>query len=205
MKKFFVLIIFALTVNSLSAQQFGIKGGLNLAKIKASSEGVSVSFDNLFSFHAGIVYDKPISNNFYFNTGVLFSQKGFKFSYSEGGNSVDLKLKLNYIQLPFNFALKADVGNAKLFAQVGPFLAMAISGKGEGSVSGLGSGSGDVEFGSGEYEYKRFDAGLGLGAGVEIENVQLGVNYDFGLMDIQNQSNAKTNTRTLQFSICYFF
>ncbi len=205
MKKLIILFLIALSINYASAQHFGIKGGLNLAKIKASSEGISVSFDNLITFHAGFVYDTPISDNFYFNTGVLFSQKGFKFGTQTVDGSIDVKLKLNYIQVPLNFAIKTDVGNAKLFAQAGPFLAIAISGKGEGSITGLGSGSGDVEFGAGEYEYKRLDAGLGLGAGVELEKVQLSINYDFGLVDIQNVSDSKTNTRTLQFSACYLF
>jgi len=208
MKKFLVFIIFVLTINSLSAQHFGIKGGLNLAKIKASSEGMSVSFDNLISFHAGIVYDTPISEKCFFNTGAIFTQKGYKFSLNESGVSMDASLKLNYIQIPLNFAIKTDVGNAKLFAQAGPFVAVALSGKEEASMSGGGfdeSASADVEFGSKDNQYKRFDGGLGLGAGIEFNNVQFSINYDLGIIDIQNISQSKANTRNLYFSVCLFF
>lgn len=210
MKKFLVLIIFALTINSLSAQQFGIKGGLNLAKIKGSTDGYSVGFDNITSFHLGIIYDTPISNNFYFNTGAIFTQKGFKFDYTDqiSGTTLNLSMRINYIQIPINFALKHETGNVKLFAQAGPFVSMGVTAKGEGAFSFLGTtdtSDGKIEFGSGDDQIKRLDYGLSIGAGIEFNKIQLGIGYDIGMANIFNDSDVKITTRNLQFSVCYFF
>jgi len=205
MKKFFAVFIFILTIHSLSAQHFGIKGGLNLAKTKISSDGISLVFDNITSFHLGLVYDTPIYKNFYFNPNILFSQKGYKVAIMH----TDMNTRINYIQVPLNFTYKYETSNIKLYALAGPFISYAVSGKESGNqLNGMGlyiKVDGPLNFGNHDYEYNRFDAGIGLGAGIEFKKFQIGVGYDFGLFDIQNVSDSKTFTRNFQMSVCYFF
>jgi len=70
--------------------------------------------------------------------GYCILQKGFKRDED--------KVRINYLEIPLNLALQHDLGDAKLFAQAGPYIGIGLSAKTKDS-------DGDEyewDFGSGE-------------------------------------------------------
>ncbi|MBN1253100.1 MAG: hypothetical protein JXR51_02465, partial [Bacteroidales bacterium] len=59
MKKIFLLVVFSLSLAALSTAQFGVKAGMNFAKMSgAEIDGLDqVSLNN---FHAGVFMEKDI-------------------------------------------------------------------------------------------------------------------------------------------------
>lgn len=207
-KGILTLCLFAMAITVSMAQgsevqskgRFGIRGGVNLAKETYEMSNISLTLDNQAGILAGLVYEYSLTEQLYFGTGLLFSQKGGKFE--EDGET--LKEILNYLDLPLNMVFKADLKGPKLLLEAGPQLSCAISGKDKYEYSGL-SESEDLEFGSDEEQYKRFDFGLNMGAGVEFLDLQLKVNYVIGLSDISNLSEGSVKNKTLAISLSYFF
>lgn len=196
MKKLFFTFIISLAVLSAGAQKFGVKTGLNFANGDYEFNNASLSTSNLTGFQLGVVGDFPVSQDLYFNTGLLYSTKGTTLDVG----AVEVKIHVNYLELPLNMAFKHDLGGVTFFAQAGPYLAAGISAKGKS-----GSEEEDIEFGDGDGEYKRIDFGLNVGTGVEINAIQVGINYGLGLVDVEQDADSKLKNGVLSFTLGYFF
>ena len=196
MRKIIITMAICLGFMYANAQHIGIKGGLNLAKMKFEAANVDWATNSLTAFQVGLVGDFEISDPIYFNTGLLFSQKGTKLNVL----GVDVKIPVNFLEIPLNIAYKYDLGEAKLYGQAGPFIGIALTGK-----TKSGDDEEDIEFGSDDDEWKRLDAGLNFGAGVEIAAVQLGVNYGLGLANLANEEDAMIKTGVFSITAAYFF
>ncbi|HZL10165.1 MAG TPA: porin family protein [Prolixibacteraceae bacterium] len=182
-----------------NAQVFRIKGGINIANMSFPSNGISISPKSIIEFHLGPVAEFEIQENIYFNTGLLYSLKGFKFKMSYMGESMESTENINYLEVPLNFAYKQSLDEKyKIFGQVGPYLGYALSGKDktDGETT-------DFEFGDGGM--KRFDFGLGIGAGVEFGNMLAGLNYQFGLANLSDDQDSTVKNKVLQISVTYIF
>jgi hypothetical protein len=103
--------------------QFGVKGGLDMAKIHGSeSEGSEYKI----GFTGGVFFTKMLSPTFGIQPEVLYSQKGFEVS--EMGFTV--KFKADYIEIPIllKFQPQTD-GSLKWNVYGGPVVAFAASTK----------------------------------------------------------------------------
>lgn len=192
--KILLALVFAFCVQFLNAQTIGIKGGFNFANINVSNNDKTPK--SIVGLHLGPVADIEIQENLYFNTGLLYSLKGYKMEYGEG-KATD---KLNYLEIPLNIAYKFPINETyKVIAQAGPYVAYAISGK-----TRSGSGSRKIEFG--EYGWKRLDFGIGAGAGVESGPFLASLSYQLGLRAIViNDEEVKLKNRVFQISLAYMF
>ena len=179
--------------------KFGIKGGVNFAKQKWSASGATISFDSKVGFMAGVILESPFSESLFFQSGVLFSQKGMKMSASATGATSDIDMTLNYLDVPLNIIYKANAGNVKILLSAGPVLSYGMSGK--GTANGQ---SGDIKFGS-DADFKSMDIGLGIGGGVEVSNFQIGLNYTLGLSNVSTMSGItmKNNVFTISAAILF--
>jgi len=192
----------SLAVSAQVQTTFGIKGGVNFAKIVASgSDGntnVSVSSGTLTSFSAGVFADSPISNEFSIQPALLYSVKG---GDSNDGNSTG-KLKLNYLQIPVNFVYNAPLGFGKVFIGAGPYAAYALSGKVQ-DIVGNNTVSVDVTFGDdADSDFKRMDFGATALAGVKFSNgLLLNVSYDLGLSNISPGLSGDASIKNRVFGI----
>jgi len=89
-KAAFAALVFLVTY-TVSAQSFGIKGGINFSNLNASDDG---NFKSLTSFHIGILKEFVILENFTLQPELLYSTQGAQVKNS------DDNYKLNYILLP---------------------------------------------------------------------------------------------------------
>lgn len=164
-------------VQIVSAQTFGIKGGINFANMTYSGSGVSGSETWMTGFHLGLVADFKLQEQLYFNTGLLYSMKG-------AGSDA-----LSYLEIPLNVAYKFSTNKTSdFFIQSGPYLAY--------DVTIFGGSMKRFDFGLG------FGAGVQFSSIVTSLNYELGL---ANLNDNSYPEPVKRKNKVLQISVAYMF
>jgi hypothetical protein len=239
MKKTIVLSALALSMTVLTRAQtpatpssvnlnpggLYVKGGLNLANISTSSSGNVNSSNTMTAFHAGLMFDAPLTDMFSIQTGAFVNQKGAKSNYyanpnNQNDNYSKYSYRPLYIEVPLNFVVKVPIGtDSRVFVGVGPYAAVGVGGNYKAEVKVAGATStvknsitytsdnirGTVS--SDDYgKTRRFDFGLNALAGVEINRFLVGAGYGLGLTKINAVSNSdddRNKHRDIYFSIGY--
>ena len=193
MKKFILAAIAGVSAFAMSAQGisfwdsgkpeqkvvFGARAGLNVSNISIDKEFGDT--DSKIGFKVGVSVDLPIVNSFYLNSGLFYTTKGFKQEVEGEKTSVNA----GYIELPIYASYRLNFAEAsQLQINFGPYLACGVNGKAKFKDED-GEFKTDV-FGSGEDNMgiKRFDFGFGVGAGYTFHKVYLGLEYQFGVINI---------------------
>ncbi|MGF1638484.1 MAG: porin family protein, partial [Cyclobacteriaceae bacterium] len=191
--KIFIIGI-VLTMNSnVFAQTYGVRAGLNLSNVLYKLGDVEDSRYNMNpGFHVGATVDIPLTGIFSIESGLLFSNKGYKHDFEGffGNNGTteyrkyETTMNLYYLEIPLTAKASFDIGGAKIYGLFGPYFGIGLTSKANGKVTrGL-----ETETFRGNYSwpseenggYKRLDYGLAFGVGVEINALQIGVNYGLG-------------------------
>ncbi|NSL85961.1 PorT family protein [Chitinophaga sp. Mgbs1] len=229
MKQLFLLtvITFSVTLSAVSQIRFGIKAGYGLATAsekKYANIGSTQRKSNITGLHAGAVADIPLTKYFALQPGLFYYQKGVNFkrnSYSAALGQqfrVDSDEKLNYLELPVNFVGKLPLGTGKIFAGLGPYVAMGIHGKIKSDIYLSGSHLTDnreIKFGGKEQDMtdphsdvpmKHFDAGASFTIGYEMKmGLVFSVGYSLGLTSISVETDGTLRNRYAGISIGYLF
>lgn len=208
-----VFIVFTMATASY-AQTFGVKAGLNLSNMEIKGDDFS-DFDDskmIPGFHLGGIVEFPISDIFSFETGLLLSTKGFKLNEKENNSEYKIKMNSFYLDIPLTAKASFDVGDAKVYGVLGPYLGIGLSGKIKSEYSYEGETETDeeeIKWGSDEDEddLKRLDFGLTMGAGVEINSIIFELSYDLGLANIATITDygLTINNRVFKISAGYKF
>ena len=204
--KLSLVIAFLGVISLVGAQNasFSIKGGLNMSNYY----GDELTDKNMKpGFHLGVGADFEFAPNIGLQTGLFYSMKGAKYTYS----SAELNVTANYLQIPLHVAYKIDVTpGTKVVLHAGPYVAYGIGGKrkidseftdilkpifGEPEVNTF-----DKDFG-----YKPFDAGLGLGVGAEFGRILVDLGWDMGLTNISRFDSGNVKTQNAYLSLGYKF
>ena len=190
MKKISVLV-FALTVGTtLFAQdpKFGLKGGINLAKLTNQTEA-----DWRLGFHAGLLSHIHVTPAFSLQPEVVYSSQGAEYELSTGEN---LKLKLNYVNIPLLLQYNFDNG---FRLQGGPQI---------GFLTGVADKVGDVEINSVDSDdFNTVDFSIPLGISyLSYSGFGVDARYNLGVTDVlkNNSGNAVRNS-VFQFGLFYLF
>lgn len=159
---------------------FGIRVGLNVPRFYHRGFENGPETKPLSLINAGIVFGNRVGRTvpLYFETGLLYSEKGAKF---EATPDVERKTyNLKYLELPLVFKYKADVGFDDLTVQpyFGGFLTCGVA----GNVKLYEQRIKENPF-SDQY-LKRFDAGFRIGLGMAFQNFYLDFCYDIGMNNI---------------------
>lgn len=198
MKKFFVAAIAAVAALSVSAQRasdssfsfwnddqveqrvtWGVRAGMNL-----SSLGGDAETDSKIGFKAGVSADIAIVQSFYINTGLFYSMQG----YEPKGDS-DGDMTAGYLNLPIYASYRLNFAEeSQLQINFGPYLAYGLHGD-DGYFDAL----------------KRFDMGLGVGAGYTFKRWYLGLDYQFGLMNINDAGEGSIKNKNFSITLGYNF
>ncbi len=131
-----VIAILVLTATALEAQvNFGIVAGPNFQNmVGKDADGDKITNGMIIGFHAGVKATIPVATDFYFQTGLLFSQKGSKnnlFLYGKKAASEDYynNTRISYLELPLHLLYSPELGNGRLLLGFGPYVAYGITGK----------------------------------------------------------------------------
>ena len=221
--KFFLLIVFIVSFQIVNAQRFGIQGGLNISKTSGEDYWYN-STSSLPAMHLGVVVEFSLTKKFFFDTGLLYSVKGFKTNpldynysnygsgygsgygggYGSGDYQYDIqseRYSTGYLEIPANLTYKFPISSKlKLCFRTGPTFSYGLYIKCRGSKSST-------------YDYtihnldskQKYDFGLNLGSGIEFGNINIGVNYNQGLKNLSYSSETKNKNRVFQISVAYMF
>ena len=202
MKKIITLSVLAIAMMvtvPANAQKlkFGLKGGLNVNKMKTDKE-VGKS-DNQAGFFIGptIKLTTPLAG-LSFDAAALFDQRTAKIK-----DVVEEKIKMNSIQIPINVRYGVGLGSAaSIFAFVGPQF-------------GFNVGSSKKEFEEVEWKTNASNLSVNFGLGATLlKHLQVTANYNLGLgktgefkekNTIQKAKTFKGRNNTWQIGVAYFF
>jgi len=212
MKLMYFLLFSTLAIPAIS-QVIGIKGGLNLANMfaKSNDETYSDEFNMKPGFHIGLTAEFPVAETTSFETGLLLTSKGFKLDLEEDMYSQKSNVNLLYLDIPLLAKAYFNVGVTKIYGALGPYIGFGLSGKTKNEVTYDGETESeeiDLKWGSSEDDdLKRLDFGLMAAAGIFIKSIELGLNYSYGLANLEatSEADSKMKNRVLSFSVGYKF
>lgn len=169
--------------------EFGVKGGLNMSNLytdDADDENV------LFGFNAGVYATLPVSDFIAIQPELLFTTRGSKLEYNNALAQGNVKLKLNYIELP----LLVRVNITKNFnIHAGGYASYMVSAK--------STGDGDFEF-EDQYDtddFNKFDAGIAAGVGLDFNPISVGLRYNYGLTTIEKDGDDSSDLKNSNLSL----
>ena len=190
MKKITVFALALIVGTTVLAQdpKFGIKGGINLAKLTNQAEA-----DWRLGFHAGLLSHIHVTPAFSLQPEVVYSSQGTEYELSTGEN---LKLKLNYVNIPLLLQYNFDNG---FRLQGGPQI---------GFLTGVADKVGDVEINSVDSDdFNTVDFSIPLGISyLSYSGFGVDARYNLGVTDVlkNNSGNAVRNS-VFQFGLFYLF
>lgn len=146
--------------------------------------------------HFGFLADLQLSpsSKLYFQPGIVFYNKGRKFSNTYDTSiydysNIDAIQYVNYIDVPLNVLLKIPLGQkAKFFIGAGPYLSFFYNGREKTEVF-LKTGTvetnenTDLPVGKGPGKYKTIDIGANGVAGIEFGKIFINAGYSRSLGD----------------------
>ena len=199
------IVLIQFGAEEILAQQWGVKTGLTYCNVE-NSEGL-IEIKPLIGFHLGPTVEFNLSDNWGLETGLVITQKGYKYEYSEsiflfGSFSIKEKVTMYYVDIPITPKVYFDAGNARIFGQLGPMVSVGVAGtyKSEFTSGGMTeTEKGSVEW----FDFKdRIHFGLVAGAGVDLDPVTIGVNYNYG---VSNEFDSDGHFRYVNVSLGYHF
>ncbi|HEY0609645.1 MAG TPA: porin family protein [Chitinophaga sp.] len=222
MKKQLILLAAGMCFGLYSFAQvsFGVKAGFSGANLssKFDAPGFERKTDTKWipAFHAGVIVDITLTDNFSLQPGLFYSAKGNKRGGTDSlGSTVSATTRLNYLELPLNVLYKHSLGKGRLFAGLGPYLAYGISGKVKwkndyNDMRPDINEDVDVKFknevgsNSNVIYVKPLDAGANVTIGYEMDmGLLFSVNYSQGLVNTSPYSYEIEKNRYIGISVGY--
>lgn len=187
MKKLFCMLpaIAFFLVASAQETHFGVKAGLNLASVEVEGDD---DLDSKAGLHVGGLAHIHLSRHFAIQPELVFSMQGGKAEDND-----DVKLKLNYINVPFLVQYMVENG---LRLQTGPQLGFLV-----GAESKVGDLEVDIED-----NYSTIDFSWTFGAGYLFPSgFGIDARYNHGISNASDISGVEVKNRVFQFGLFYQF
>ncbi len=188
--KTFITILFVIISFNLFSQKFGIKTGFHLSNLIEKVNDVSTSdYKMTGGAHLGGVIDFKRGENTSFQTGLLITTMGCKINSTEFILGDEYKtvgnVNLIYIDVPLITKFTHDLGNAKIFGELGIYFSYGILGNYNIKTSYMGISEQINEKIDWNSDFKRIDFGPQLGAGLIFKDkYQIGLSFKWGTANI---------------------
>jgi len=203
MKKmiFFVLILFVSSAN-LKAQ-WSVTPEVGVASIKSNGFGDN---DWIFGIKAGLGLGYQFNTSMSVKSGLYYAQSGYSLDKINkiGGeyyvDNLDIKLRRNFLQIPFMFNYSCPLSkNVLLNFAAGPYIALSVKDDWKGSAL--------VETYMPEMkDCRKFDWGISASTGIEInKRWVINLNYDLSLGEEYPNDGLNANYHTVSLSVGYKF
>lgn len=177
--------------------QFGIRTGLNLYSTSLKADNITKKVK--LGYQVGLSAEYQFSeNSFYLQTGVDLMKKGttlVKEVKLEGGGTHEWRqsIDMQYLQIPLMAVTKMEVdSDTKVYFRLGPYIAFGIGGKTTQSdkykdVDKENEENKQDTFG--DNGLKDLDYGIRFGSGLEFDKFIVGLEFEYGLANINQSSN----------------
>ncbi|MBL0303740.1 MAG: PorT family protein [Cytophagaceae bacterium] len=192
-----LFLLFLLFSGSFTAfsQQIGVRAGANLANLLIKDDD-----ENGFKpgLNLGVIGEYPLTETIFVESGLLFSQKGSKYSVTEDGDKLSVAVGLNYLEIPIFAKVYHELDNdLQVFGSVGPYIGVGVTGKYKIKLTIDGESDSESEKIVYGEDIKRLDYGLGIGAGVRKEKMQVGLNFNLGLANLNTDGDSSSSTKNM--------
>ncbi|TVZ51852.1 porin family protein [Dokdonia sp. Hel_I_53] len=210
MKKIVLAVVALLGVVTVQAQDevsFGVKGGVNFAKLQGDDVEDA---DGRTGFHLGAIVEIPVTEKFSVQPEVMYSQQGLQSEFEDGNTTSESKLKLDYINVPILGKYYVAEG---LSLEAGPQFGFRAKAEQEFESSTTSGGVTVESEGTENIEdsIAGFDMGAAIGAGYELNTgLFFQARYVIGLSNVDDSDEGGlfeddlTNSN-LQFSVGFKF
>ena len=185
-----IIIILSGLISNISAQTFGLKGGIAMT----NSVGADVEDNSSRTgFYFGGFMKLSEGNSIQYMPNIIFHQKGGKTGSSSSGNEA----VLNYIDLGMNANFHI---NDELYLAVGPYFGYLVSAVRKSTLNG------DTESTSVSNwdDWNRAEFGANLGVGYKINDL-FNVNFSYGLAFTDVMEDISERNTSIQIGIGYVF
>jgi len=178
MKTFIIVALILIQPLISLSQEFGIKGGINIANIRTSVDGSAEQENAVIDFHGGVYGEFILGEYISLQPEIFFSKEGAKNDVF----GADSRVILNTLQVPV--LIKLNIGEL-VNIQIGPQVGFLLSSKIKVE---------DSSFETDEiFRTVLFSATGGLG--IELSPaIELGARYNLGLTDIFDDDNSDLRT-----------
>lgn len=208
MRKFLLLfsIAFSLVLEAYTQTSYGVKAGLNLPKIKLTSDAANMNYtsDASTNFYLGGYANIFAAPNFAIQPGVSLQGKGGKVNVGDFMSETSGSATINIlsIEIPVNAVCYIPTGTTgSVFIGAGPYLGFNLSAKAKS-----GNFSQDINIGSGSQEIKRIDFGANFSGGYKLSGGLLfSVGYGLGITNMDNTDDPVEKNRVLSFGVGFEF
>ncbi len=204
MRKYFIccIVFFIFALNFSSAQlRVGIRGGLQVADMRTKPDDRTVEEISKLQlgYQLGLVLDYSFNNVIFIQPALQINSKGSKIIQTS--NTPNTKLTIQnmplYVDIPLLLGVRFGVQGLKIFGMGGPYVAYGIGGKRLARTETL-SGSLITESKSSIYwgnesssDLRPLDMGFVVSAGVELSNLQIGLHYTPGFINIAPENSGR--------------
>ncbi len=183
---------------------FSVRGGMNIANLSASGNGLHISTDSRVAYHIGVTDQILLCDRLplYLEPGIFLTSRGGKF----GSDEESITFRPLYLQVPvvINYHINIkDKVSIEPFA--GVYYAFGIAGKAKAKMDG---DSEKVNVFGDEGGLKRSDFGVRLGVGAVFgKHYYAGIGYEIGCLNIakDSDSEAKLHANCWTISVGYKF
>lgn len=183
MKKSILFTLLALfSVAGFSqATSWNVKAGMNIS-----------NYTGDYDLNAKVGF--KVGGGFEYSFDDVWSLQPSLFLSTKGAKKDGASINAMYLELPIMGAARLKVSdNTNFVLSAGPYLACGIGGKAKFEADHV-----TVKYDTfGDEGLKRFDAGLGVGLALEINRIIVGLDGQFGLVEVDRADNPKN----LNFSI----
>ena len=171
--KTLLLLVILVSLNSVNAQQLGVRAGVNLSNTQVELNGIDTKSYVGFNIGAISDFNLPFAG-WKINAGLLFSNQGFALKQDYGNNSgLTYNFITNTIEVPVNVRKEFNLLIVKQYIQAGLYSSYVLSGRVKD-----GDTSHSLDF---KNNSDRFDTGFSVGIGSYLtKNIQILINYDHG-------------------------
>lgn len=199
MKKMLLAIsILAGGMATEAQSRIGVKGGLNFSNQYRKDAGYG-KYDTKFhsELQAGLIGDISLGGNLYLQPQFLYSRKGGTHDSKLAGQ--DVKLKMNYFEMPVNLVVKRHMGMVNLFVGGGPVIGYGFGGE------LIQNGVTKKLFSEDVKNFRREDISANLTAGIELWNGLFGsISYQKGFRDIYKTEDITIRNSSISVSVGYY-
>ncbi|MBN2031224.1 PorT family protein [bacterium] len=160
--------------------KIGVIGGVNIANVSIDADSVTTS--SITGLGIGGVLDLALSENVSICLEPMYLQKGTKQDMQEEITTINVQMKVNYIEIPILLKILLGSGNAKPYIMAGPTIGFVMSANMEVSFLGM-TAEGDIKDLMESLDYGvSFGGGIGFAMGNNTFFVE--ARYTMGLADV---------------------
>ena len=197
MKRLFTILSVIMLTFSVSAQEFGVQAGMNMANLS----GEDMETDMKMGIFGGVIAVFSLTDVMTLETGALYSEKGAQDEEIEEEIGIKMSLAFSYIVIPLNIAYSVS-DQISLIA--GPYVGLLIYANSKMSGEFLGQTIDEEE--DIKEDIANIDFGINIGASFSInESISVGVGYELGLADIGSEGDFDATHSNIHIGMSYSF